>query len=101
MRGGRRMDHQALGVADIGQVREELESFDEAASSFQASADAKGENASRAAWKVALRQSAIAAGGQSGIVHPGHAIVPLQELRYGQRILRVLRHAKFQGLQSL
>ena len=54
------MDHQALGVADIGQVREQLKSFDEAASGFQAAADAEGQHAAGAARKVALRQSAIA-----------------------------------------
>src|SRR5579862_3783015 len=101
MRGGCRMDHQALGVAHIGQVREELESFDEAASSFQASADAESKNASGAARQIALRQSVIAAGWQSGIVDPRYTIVMFQELRHRQRVVRVLRHAQFQRLQSL
>ena len=29
VRGGGRVDHQALGVADVGQVREQLQRFDE------------------------------------------------------------------------
>ena len=49
MRGGRRMDHQALGIADIGQVREQLQSFDEAAAGFEAAADSERKNASGAA----------------------------------------------------
>ena len=95
------MDHQALGIADIGQVREELQRIDEAASGFQAALDAEGQNAPGAERQIALRQRVIAAGGQSGIVHPGHVIGLLQKLRHGQRVARVRFHAQLQRLESL
>src|ERR1700730_13883579 len=101
MRGGRRMDHQALGIPDIGQVRDQLESFDEAATGLQPAANAERKNASCPARKIALRQGVITAGWQCRVVEPNHALMTLQELSYRQSVLRVLRHAQFQRLQSL
>ena len=48
------MNHQALGVADVGQVREQLQRFDEAAPGFQAALDAERQDAAGAARQVAL-----------------------------------------------
>jgi hypothetical protein len=76
--GGRcRMDHQGLGVADVGQVRAELQGVDEALAGFLSTLDAEAEQRAGArmarAAQVALRQRMAGALGQARIVDPGHA----------------------------
>ena len=55
------MNHQALGVADVGQVREHLQRFDEAAAGLEPALNAERQNAARAARQVALGQRVIGA----------------------------------------
>ena len=55
VRRGRRMDHQALRVADVGQVAPELERFDEAASGIASAAQAEGEDRARVGGCVPMR----------------------------------------------
>src|ERR1700676_4794560 len=60
MRRRRRMDDQRLGIADIGQMRQELDRLDESHAGRGASFNAKSKDASRTSREVALRQRLVA-----------------------------------------
>src|SRR5580698_470709 len=60
MRRRRWMNNQCLGIADIGQMRQELDRLDKSHAGRGASFDAKSKDASRTSWEVALRQCLVA-----------------------------------------
>ena len=69
--GGRgRMDHQAAGIADIGEMREDLHRLDEFQSSLVAALEAEGKDRASALGQVFLRQRIIAVGFETGIRDP-------------------------------
>src|SRR5215469_15741515 len=98
---GGRMDHEALRISDICEMREDLQGFNEASSRFETSLNPECKHSSCALRQVAPRERVIPARRQPGVVHPRHSRVPLQKLRNRQRILRMTLHAQLQGLQSL
>ena len=57
VRGGGGMNHQAAGVADVGEMREELQPIDELLASLIAALDAEREHGSGAFRRVLLRQA--------------------------------------------
>ena len=69
------MNHQAFRVADIGQVREQLQIFDEALPGFQPAANSETHDRTCAARQVFLRQRVIGTGLQARIIHPAYARV--------------------------
>src|SRR6202158_6568308 len=70
MRRRRRMNDQRLGIADIGQMREELDRLDESHAGRGAAFNAKGKDASRTLWKVALRQRLVSVSLQQRVADP-------------------------------
>src|SRR5271156_1959205 len=95
------MNHQRLGVADVGQQREELQRVNEFLSCLITALNSKGDQAALTIGKVFLRALVVLTGGQARIVHPLDAGMPFQKLRHAQRILRMPLHAKMQRLYSL
>ena len=77
-RGG--VQDEAAGVADIGEVREELHAFDELDAGLIAALDAKGEDRTRTLWQVFAREVVVRAVREPGIGDPGDAWVDREEL---------------------
>ena len=62
-----RVDHERLGVADVGEVRAQLAGLDEAPAGLAAALDAEGQDRARPERQVALRGGArTASPGWSG-----------------------------------
>src|ERR1700736_4674517 len=70
MRRRRRMNDQRLGIADIGQMRQELDRLDKSHAGRGASFNAKSKDASRTSRKVALRQCLVAISLQQRVADP-------------------------------
>jgi hypothetical protein len=66
MRGRCRMDHQRLGVADVGQVREHAQRFDELAAGAAATLECEAEHRAGAARQELLRQCMVGVVSSSG-----------------------------------
>ena len=81
------MNHQALGVADVGQVREQLDRVDELLAGFQAALDAEADDAAEAFLEVFRGDFVARIVGQAGIGHPGHQRMALEELRDRERVV--------------
>ena len=106
VRGGRRMDDQRAGVANIGQVTHELRSLDALDGIAVAATHAEREQTGCPRTSVkgshqALYQIRLRMIGQPRVVHPRHLRVLLQKLRNGQGIAAVPLHAQRQGLHAL
>ena len=106
MRGRRRVDHQRLGVADVGQVAQELAGVDELFASRCSPLHAKREDARCAgraihSTELLLREVEIRRIRQTGVIDPRHLRVALQKLRHRQRVAAVLAHAQVQGFGAL
>ena len=65
VRGASRVDDQRLGVAHVGQVREQLDAVDEAAAGLEAALDAEGEDGAGAFGQV-LAGQLVGTGGRAG-----------------------------------
>ena len=65
------VDGEGLGVADVGQVAEELQGFNELLASFSAAFDAKTEDGPGAFGQEFLASCAIRAAFEAGVSHPG------------------------------
>src|SRR5690349_5567781 len=101
VRGRRRMDHQRLGVADVGEVAHEGERLDELHAGVEAALDAECEERSRALRQVLLCERVIAALGQAGVVHPRDLRMVAQEFSHPHRVGDMPIHAHRQRLQPL
>ena len=66
------MNHEALGVADVGQVREQLDRVDELPARFQAALDAEADDAAEAFLQVLRGELVARVIRQAGIGHPVH-----------------------------
>src|ERR1039458_2177154 len=95
------MDNQALGIADVCQVREQLHRVDELPARLQAAFDAKAHQAAEALLQILHRQLVARMLRQAGISHPAYQRVLLEEPRDLQRILAMLPLAQRQRLQPL
>ena len=96
-----RVDDQRLGVADVGQVREQLQPLDEAPAGLEAAPDAEGEDRAGAFGQVALGQCAVGAVRQRRVVDPGDSRVRVQECGHRPRVGDVALHAQPERLQPL
>ena len=97
-RGG--MNHQALGVAHVGEVREQLQGVDELPAGFEAALDPEREDSPLALGQVLLRHRIVRAGREIGVVHPSDQWVRFEMLREGEGVGTVQVHAQGQGLQG-
>ena len=66
MRGGGRMDHQRLGVADVGQQREKLERVDELLARIVAALDAECDQGPGAVGQILFRSRVVGARSRPG-----------------------------------
>src|SRR2546421_7810089 len=101
MRGRRRMNDQRLGIADIGQMRQELDRLDESHAGRGASFDAKSKDASRTSREVALRQRLVAISLQQRVADPVDTGMRSEMPSDGQCRLTVAWHAQVQRLDPL
>src|SRR5271157_13454 len=99
--GRRGVNSQALGIADIGQVREELQRVDELGPRLPASLDAEDDHGSALATEVFPVEREHGVVFQAGEPHPVHLRVRLQEDRDGPGILTVAFHPQGQGFDAL
>lgn len=75
--GARRMNHQGLGVADVGQVTRQPQSFDELRSGRAPAFDAEAHHGAGSARQQPLRQLVVRVGRQTRMHHPRHGIAVL------------------------
>ena len=95
------MDRERLGVADVGEVAEQLEPLDKLAAGLKAALHAEADEPAEAAGQILLGERVGRAALQAGIVHPGHAVVALEELGDLERVGAAALHAEMQRLQTL
>jgi hypothetical protein len=86
--GGCRMDHQRLGITDIGQVAGQHGAVNELASGFVSALDAEiHHGAEFPGVEVFLSEIVVFMPGQAGKVHPFHVLVAFQPLGQRQRVV--------------
>lgn len=100
MGGGGRVDDQRARVADIGEMREELQSLDQLLSGFISTLDAEGEDRTCALRRIVLLDRVIVAVLQPGIVHPADLGMRLQPLGYGKRVVGMALDAQRQSFDA-
>ena len=95
------MDGQALGIAHIGQVAEELEAVDEFLASRNPALNAETEDRPGAFGQVFLHGGMVRAAGQAGVADPCYFGMGVQELGRFLCVLHVAFHAQAERFQSL
>src|SRR5215468_8476395 len=95
-RGG--VQDQRARVAEIGEVREQLDALHQLDAGFVAALQAEGEQRSRALRQVFLCKPPIGAGSQPRVGNPRHRGMLLQEFGHLLRVLDVPLHAERQRL---
>ena len=83
MRGAGRMEHQALGIPNVRQVRKQFYGVDKFLPCLQTSLDDEPDNPSEAALEVLGGQRVIGVTGKSRVRDPGHQRMAFQETRHG------------------
>src|SRR6185437_217078 len=99
MGGGSRVNDQALGVADVGQVREEAEAIDKGPPGRETSLDPEGQDAPGSIRQVPLGQGMARARRQTGVADPGDGRVLLEEGGYRERVFGVTIDAEGERFQ--
>src|SRR5580704_7853900 len=98
MRCRRRVDHERLGIADVGEMAHELNRFDEALAGLRAgmlaAPDAEGHDAAGAARQIALRCACVAVTWERRVSDPIDERMFHKMLRDGERRLAMARHAQ-------
>src|SRR5580693_2018562 len=95
------MDHEAFGVADVGEVREKFEAVDKRATRFFSAAKTECQNGAGSTGHVLARKRLIRAGREARVLHPGDTRVLRQPLRDGECVLTMLLHAEPQRFNAL
>ena len=95
------MDHQAARVADVGQMREQLEAIDEFPACIVTALDAEREHRARTLGRVFLRRRVILAGRQRRVVDPGDQFMFFQMASHGEAVRQMHVHAHCQRLDAL
>ena len=88
------MDDEAFGVADVGEVGEELQGFDEFAAGGESAFDAESEDAAGTYGKVFV-------GIEARVFDPLDVLVFLEEMGDGEGVGGVAIHAEFERLKAL
>ena len=73
-----RVNHQAFGVSDIGEMRVNLDGLDKTPSSGPTTFNAEGKNRPGAFGEIFLGALVVGAIGQARVTHPGHKAVLVQ-----------------------
>src|SRR5476649_1747718 len=95
------MDHQRLGVADIGEMREELQPFDEASACLASALDVEAEDRAGALGQQLLGQRMVGMIGQLGRSDALDGRVGLEEIDHLARILSMPCDTQWEGLEAL
>ena len=96
-----RVQHAAAGVGHVGHDADHLEAVHELDGLFTAALDAERKNAAReAALELLLGEFIVLVAFEAGVVDPSHLRVVLQELRTGESVFAVARHAEVQGFKA-
>ena len=98
MRGAGWVDHQRLGVGDVGKVAGELDAVDELDPCVLSALDAEADDRAGAMGQVLGGVGVVGVVGQAGIVDPIDALVSGQPVRDGLGVLAVSRHPDWSGL---
>ena len=101
MRGGCRVNGQALHVGDIGEQRENLQVVDEFPGRFLAALNLEREDRGAAVGEVTLVELVVGVVGQARVVHGSHVRVVSQELDDLLRVLDMAIDAQRQRLGAL
>ena len=101
MRGRARVDDERARVADVGQVRAQLDAADERLARLAAALAAEREHRARALRQVLLRQRVVGIVSQAGVADPAHARVLVQPLGDALGVGHVGVHAQRQRLHPL
>ena len=96
-----RVDDERARVADVGQVRAQLDAADERLARLAPALAAEREDRARALGQVLLRERVVRVVGQAGVAHPAHARVGGQPLRDRLRVGDVRVHPQRQRLHAL
>ena len=95
------MDRQRLGVADIGQMRNQFQCLDEFAAGLGSAFDPEPDDRTGLPAEIFVGQGLIRASRQSGVIHPIDPVVSREELGDLLRVLAVARHPQVQRFQPL
>ena len=95
------MNGEGFGIAHIGEVTEELQSFDELFAGFSPAMDAKSQDGPGAFGEVFLSNFVIRAAFQAGVGYPGDPGMFLQEFCHFLSIGHMPFHAQAEGFQPL
>ena len=95
------MNHQALGVSHIGEVREQLQGVDELPAGFEAALDPEREDRPLALGQVLLCHRVVRARREIGVIHPSDQRVSFEMLRDREGVGAMQVHAQRQGFQAL
>src|SRR5262249_36058708 len=99
--GAGRVDRQALGVADVGQVREQLQAINKRGTGRFSTLDAEAQDAALAPRQILLGPLIRRVLGQAGVVDPRDFGVLLEIPGDRQRVLAVALHAQPERLDAL
>ncbi len=95
------MNHQAAGVADIGEMREDLKFVDEAPACLIAASNAEREDSASTLGSVLLRKRVVLARRQRRDTSPTHFAVLFQMLCDRERVLEMPVHSHAKSFHSL
>ena len=99
-RGGR-VNGQALGIPDVGEVGEKLKVVDELGSRLGPALDSENDHGASLAIEVLLVEGMHRVVLQTGETHPLDGVVGLEVLGHGEGILAMTLHAEGKSLDSL
>ena len=95
------MDHQRLGIADVGEMRKYFQRLDETLAGGAVAVDGEGEYCAAAPGQEFFRQGVIGVLGQFGVGHRLDRGMLHQELDHLARVLDMALHPQRQGLDTL
>src|SRR5579859_101390 len=101
MRGRGRMNHEALRIANVGEMRKQLQRLNESPPRVEAAFDPERQNSARAAREVAPGQFDVTAGIETRVIRPRDSIMLFEESRDRECVRRVRFHPELQRLDSL
>lgn len=96
-----RMQHAAAGVGHVGHNADHLEVVHELDALFAASLDTERQDAAREpALELLLGKFVVLVALEARVIDPGHLRMVLQELRAGESVLAVARHAQMKRFEA-
>ncbi len=95
------VDGEGACVADVGEVAEEVEAFDESLASRGTALDAESEDGAWSLWKIAFGSEMVWVGFEAWVFDPADLGVFFEKFRDGLGVLDVTIHAEGEGFDSL